>query len=93
MQKKRSKLRCPKAPQYLIISHKSRKKRYWDLLIVALAVYNSFLIPIDFSFYFYWRSEKTAVIIDLIIDCVFLIDVIIGFLTTYLDRNGKEEFD
>lgn len=94
IKEKKSRFNCPRIPERLFISYKSDRKQNWDLFVVALAIYNSFMIPIDFSFYFEWRSLAIAYVIDLMIDMIFLADVIIAFLTSFVDKkNGKEIFD
>ena len=75
----------------LIISYKNRAKRAWDLLPILLSFYNAFRIPLDFTFSF-WRLENllTFDIIEIVIDVVFVLDLILMFLTTYQNKRGFE---
>ena len=66
----------------------------WEKLIIVLAIYNSFMIPLQLFFGEYGLeafSGSTVSAVDAIIDLVFIIDIIINFRTTFLDTNLSEE--
>lgn len=84
--------RCQKClcPKFMIISFRSKAKRYWDLFVLILALYNSIMIPLDQAFYPWWRTNAASVGIDVGIDLVFMIDISLMFLTSYIDLKGNE---
>jgi|Transcript_28203 hypothetical protein len=55
---------------------------------MLLAMYNCFAVP----FFVAFRPEETFtfIIINTFIDCMFMIDLVLNFFTTYIDRNGDE---
>jgi hypothetical protein len=65
--------------------HDSRPRMSWDLLIILLALWNCIYIPIDVSF----RPEKSAgiTISDAVIDILFAVDIVINFMTTYVNEK------
>ena len=63
----------------------------WDLLTMILALYNCFTIP--FFIAFYRGTGVEFIVINTLIDVVFLADVVLNFFTTYIDRNGDEVLD
>jgi hypothetical protein len=76
-----------------MISYKDFRKKRWDYLIMFLAIYNGFLIPYDFTFRPYFTQTDWFVIFSLFIDFVFVVDLILGFFTTFMDNKGEECFD
>lgn len=70
----------------------NKNKQIWDGLILLMAIFNSFAVPVE-----YVITDLTEVqayqIIDLIINIMFLFDIVIGFRTTYFDSQGMEVRD
>ena len=64
-------------------------KRKWDGFVIVLAVYNSFQIPFNQAFVPYFFETSFFNFVDLIIDTVFLIDIILMFFTSILSDRGK----
>jgi hypothetical protein len=62
-------------------------------MIIGLAVYSGFIIPFDLAFSPYFLQKVIFEILDYVIDCLFLADLILGFFTTYLNNKGREEYD
>ena len=58
-------------------------KLYWDLAIILLSVYNSFLIPLQFAIPKNVNSEIIEVF-DTVIDYIFICDIFINFRTIYV---------
>ena len=56
-------------------------------------IYNSFSIPLDISFEPETLNLKSFVYFQMVIDLMYIFDIIICFRTTYIDDNGKEVFD
>jgi hypothetical protein len=75
-------------PEKYLISYKSRTKDLWDKLILVLAIQNSFIIPIDFAFKPEFTKIPNFQIFDAIVDIIFVIDMVLMFLTTYIDNKG-----
>jgi hypothetical protein len=77
-----------KIPDKYLISYKSGTKDLWDKFILILAIQNSFIIPIDLAF----KPEFTKIpwfkLFDALVDILFVIDMVLMFLTTYLDSKG-----
>ena len=82
-----------KIPKKWIIPYKSKNKRYWDLGILALAIYKSFSVPMEQCFKPIEQIPMIMDILDFVIDLLWLADIIVGFFTTVVDKRGKESFD
>jgi len=81
----------------IIFRYSSEFIKYWQLMVIVFAIYNSVTIPIAI---FYGEhgpsviSSNQIAFVDAMVDFIFLIDIIITFRTTYLDTDlGKEETD
>jgi len=74
----------------LIRGHSTWKMR-WDLVIMIMAVFNWFAIPVQVSFEPETMNKLFFRIINSVIDICFLVDMIINFRTTYLHpKTGNE---
>ena len=79
--------------RYMLRQNDPRKTK-WDLVIIFLAIYNSFQIPFEIAFD--PEDMKTAgfLVLNTLIDFVFLLDIIVNFRTTFYDiETGDEVFD
>ena len=68
-------------------------KLYWDILILIIAIVNSFTIPITLAFEEINESlsgSATYVLLNLIGTIVFTIDILLNLNTTYYDLDGEE---
>ena len=81
----------------IIFRYSSEFIKYWQLIVIVFAMYNSVTIPIAIFYGDHGPSlisSNTIAFIDAMVDFIFLIDIIITFRTTYLDTDlGKEETD
>jgi hypothetical protein len=59
----------------------------WDLFIIFLSIYNSFMIPIQFAMPDTMDRVILVAVIDQIVDVLFAIDIIIMFRTSYQDQK------
>ncbi|XP_073943724.1 potassium voltage-gated channel unc-103-like isoform X3 [Choristoneura fumiferana] len=84
------------------ILHHSPYKAAWDWLILILVIYTAIFTPYVAAFQlnepdFDKRSrsfgEDPIVIIDMIVDVTFIIDILINFRTTYVDVADEVESD
>ncbi|KAJ8913661.1 hypothetical protein NQ315_007378 [Exocentrus adspersus] len=92
------KLQNPKIHNYTIL-HYSPFKAVWDWIILILVMYTAIFTPYvaafllgepDFSNRKHKKySEDPIVIIDLIVDVTFIVDILINFRTTYVSGNDE----
>lgn len=73
------------------VSYKSKYKKAFDLFTMILSLYNAFQIPLELSFFPVDHDGIRP--IDIIIDFVFLIDILLMFRTTQQGKRGYEETD
>ena len=85
------------------ILHYSPFKAVWDWLILILVIYTAIFTPYVAAFLLNeqeggWRSKKGGIrnryndpltIIDLTVDIMFIIDILINFRTTYVNKNDE----
>jgi len=74
-----------------MIKAQGKMRLSWDLLIIALSIYQAISIPLSISFapdVFNSPSVKTW---DSLVNLVFMIDIILRFRTTYIDPISGEE--
>jgi len=62
----------------------------WDILIMLLAIFNCFFVPLQVAFDPPSLNDKKFNIANSIIDFIFLIDIIICFRTIFMDEFGIE---
>ena len=72
-----------------IIDELDKNKQMWDLLILIMAIFNSFAVPLEYVVT-ELIEQPSYQIIDLIINILFIFDIIIGFRTTYFNAEGME---
>lgn len=76
--------------KYVISCNLDIKKR-WDIFICILVIYNSFSIPFEMAFQ--TKSTTMTESINWTIDAIFMIDIFVGFRTSFHDKHGKEIFN
>ena len=69
--------------------HSSKPRNIWDLFIIALALWNCIWIPFEVAF----KPPKSnqMFVADRIIDILFVVDIVVNFMTTYV--NPKTNTD
>jgi hypothetical protein len=65
-------------------------KSKWDLMVIFCAVFNCYTIPYKVSFEPPIMNTSFFTVLNLIIDIIFLIDILINFRTSYIDSKGNE---
>ena len=77
-----------KLPWYTF-DHASKPRNIWDLFVIALALWNCIFIPFEVAF----KPEKSDAMFasDRVIDVLFAVDIIVNFMTTYV--NPKTNTD
>lgn len=64
----------------------------WDGVILVAAIFNSFAVPLEYVIT-ELETNSDYQLIDLIINFLFLVDIVIGFRTTFFDSQGMEVRD
>ena len=58
---------------------------------MLLAVYNSFTIPLQVAFHLHSMDHPVYILVDVIINIVFICDMLVNFRTTFIDEESGEE--
>ncbi|XP_022249689.1 potassium voltage-gated channel subfamily H member 7-like isoform X2 [Limulus polyphemus] len=90
------KLQKPRVNKWTIL-HYSPFKAFWDWIILLLVIYTAIFTPYVAAFLLNEdrtkRNKKYGddpiVIIDLLVDVMFIIDILINFRTTYINSNEE----
>lgn len=91
------KLQSPRIHRFTIL-HYSPFKAVWDWLILILVIYTAIFTPYVAAFLLnekrkqddkFSRYSDPLTIIDLIVDVMFIIDILINFRTTYVNKNDE----
>ncbi|XP_050719629.1 potassium voltage-gated channel unc-103-like isoform X22 [Eriocheir sinensis] len=92
------KLQSPRIHKWTIL-HYSPFKAVWDWIILLLVIYTAIFTPYVAAFLLNEQEvarknnqnqyESPIVIIDLIVDIMFMVDIIINFRTTYVNHNDE----
>lgn len=72
------------------VHHKSHFRKCWDALTAFLLVWMAFSLPVTVGFKVHNEFLEK---LDLLIDLAFLCDLVLGFLTTFEDRNKQTVTD
>ena len=80
-------------PKKFIISYRNPKKEQWDIFILLMAVQNSFMVPIDIAFAPEFTNHPLYNFFDSLVEIFFVIDIILQFITSFMNRMGAEVFD
>jgi len=84
---------CKSLLKIRIISFRNPVRLAWDVIPMSLSVYNAMIIPFDFSFglpiFFLDINYK----IDIVLDVLFLLDNVLMFFTSFVNKYGIEVFD
>ncbi|XP_063843737.1 potassium voltage-gated channel unc-103-like isoform X25 [Scylla paramamosain] len=92
------KLQSPRIHKWTIL-HYSPFKAVWDWIILLLVIYTAIFTPYVAAFLLNEQEvarqnnqnqyDSPIVIIDLIVDIMFMVDIIINFRTTYVNHNDE----
>ncbi|XP_035250013.1 potassium voltage-gated channel subfamily H member 7-like isoform X2 [Anguilla anguilla] len=92
------KLQTPGINRFTIL-HYSPFKAVWDWLILLLVIYTAILTPYSAAFLLNGREEQRRHrcgyscnpldMVDLVVDIMFIIDILINFRTTYVNVNEE----
>ena len=80
-------------PRWYVIDTFNIYKFYWDAFVILCATYNGLTVPVEVAFEEineYLDSFAFLHSLDVFIDFIFIIDIVINFLTSYIDtRSGN----
>eukprot|EP00062_Callorhinchus_milii_P025843 gi/632987277/ref/XP_007910703.1/ PREDICTED: potassium voltage-gated channel subfamily H member 7-like [Callorhinchus milii] len=92
------KLQAPRIHKWTIL-HYSPFKAMWDWLILLLVIYTAIFTPYSAAFLLNDQEEEKLracgyacnplAVVDLIVDIMFIIDIVINFRTTYVNKNDE----
>lgn len=92
------KLQAPRIHKWTVL-HYSPFKAVWDWLILLLVIYTAILTPYSAAFLLNEEEEGSMQncgyscsplnVVDLIVDIMFIIDIVINFRTTYVNANDE----
>ncbi|KAJ8336420.1 hypothetical protein SKAU_G00376400 [Synaphobranchus kaupii] len=92
------KLQAPRIHKWTIL-HYSPFKAVWDWLILLLVIYTAIFTPYSAAFLLNDQEEAAMQscgyscsplnVVDLIVDIMFIIDIVINFRTTYVNTNDE----
>lgn len=85
------KLQKPRVHKWTIL-HYSPFKAVWDWIVLLLVIYTAIFTPYVAAFLLNEErldNDGPIVIIDLIVDVMFIIDILINFRTTYVNSNDE----
>ncbi|XP_044012585.1 potassium voltage-gated channel subfamily H member 8 isoform X2 [Aphidius gifuensis] len=69
-----------------ILSHYGGFKSCWDWLILISTFYVAVIVPYNASFI---STDRPTVVSDVVVETLFMFDIILNFRTTYVSRKGK----
>ena len=75
------------------IKHDSFNKALWDWIVLLLVIYTAIEIPYNVAFYLPIKKKvvfegNPLEIINIIVDFMFIFDIVINFRTTYVSGRG-----
>uniref|UniRef100_A0A674MVA5 Voltage-gated inwardly rectifying potassium channel KCNH2 n=1 Tax=Takifugu rubripes TaxID=31033 RepID=A0A674MVA5_TAKRU len=92
------KLQAPRIHKWTVL-HYSPFKAVWDWLILLLVIYTAILTPYSAAFLLSDEEDASTQsciyscsplnVVDLIVDIMFIIDILINFRTTYVNANDE----
>ncbi|XP_038610376.1 potassium voltage-gated channel subfamily H member 6 [Tachyglossus aculeatus] len=92
------KLQAPRIHRWTIL-HYSPFKAVWDWLILLLVIYTAVFTPYSAAFLLNDQEESRRrdcsyacnplTVVDLIVDIMFIVDIVINFRTTYVNTNDE----
>lgn len=73
-----------------IIHPFSRFRAFWDSLMVLVLISTLVVLPVQLAFYSDDMYEKTWMSVNLLMDTIFMLDIIINFRTAYINPYTEE---
>ena len=63
---------------------------WWNNFVLLLAIFNSFAVPVEMTVYEKLTEVKWYYATDVIINILFIIDIIVQFNTSFYNQEGEE---
>jgi len=82
-----------RVPERFIISFRNTAKEIWDVFVLLLAFQNSLVIPLDLAFAPQFAKTPRFELFDQIVDGIFFLDMLLMFVTSFMNKRGEEELD
>ena len=80
----------PKTPPHILL-HYSTFKVTWDWVILGLTFYTVIMVPFNLAVYrtsYTSTGDITFLVVDSIVDIIFLIDIVFNFHTSFVGNDG-----
>lgn len=68
-------------------------RSYWDSFILLTAIFNALAIPVAIAFLPLWAEHRVYVVIDMLTNVIFFVDIFVIFNTSYFDKDSEEIVD
>lgn len=68
-------------------------RSYWDSFILLTAIFNALAIPVVIAFVPLWAEKRAYIVIDMLTNVVFFLDIFVIFNTSYFDKDSEEIVD
>jgi hypothetical protein len=91
-EKLKFKLDADNKPKFMI-RYNDNLKFWWDVMIICLAVYNAFVIPVSIAFKPELFQDPAFVFFDVLVDAIFFVDIMVNFNTTFYNNEGTEVYN
>lgn len=80
-------------PRWYIFKQNSLIIEYWEYLIIMFAIYNGIVTPwsVSFDYVQYLQRETILGTFDLLVNIFFAIDIIVGFMTSFIEPTSGDE--
>lgn len=82
-----------------IINHEGNFKVVWDWVVLIMVIFTAIQIPYNFSFLENEKevvlpesisSDRPMLIITVLVDCMFILDIFINFRTTFIKPSSAQ---
>jgi hypothetical protein len=80
-------------PPNRMISYKNPYKKWVDLFIIVLAIFNSVFFPIELAFRPHFAVTVGYKVFDILVDVIFVLDIVVMYFTSFQDIYGQEIYE
>jgi len=80
-----------KKKPFIVLLPEDPIKKFWNILVMFLLLYVVTYVPVSVCFFENPSdgSYSTGMIVDLVVDCLFLMDMFINFISAYQTLDGE----
>ena len=72
-----------------VIDHESLRYYAWSALMTFLAFYSNFVVGYQVAFFSYYNAFDATLVVEYLIDLVFVLDLYSGFFVSYFEEDVK----